>query len=269
MGAEPVALAVARTEPVGERPRRLLRLADRVVDLGAGFVEGPHGRVLLTARERLLLEQLLRGDGRIIEAAKLARTVGISGGKSALSNAVSRLRAKLELDPANPVALLSVRGEGYRLDAPRPEQPPTKRDEHDRALRSLARHVGLVFGLDDCVVYRREGERLRQVAAHGPKCEANGQVLRPLTQALGDGLVGLAAAEQRPIRVDHVAEEPRYRLDLVPAVSELCVPIVSRGRVVGVLDSESTTASRYDERLVQSFMMLAAIAAPAFDNLSE
>jgi hypothetical protein len=36
-----------------------------------------------------------------------------------------------------------------------------------------------------------------------------------------------------------------------------------------VLDSESTRPGSYDERLVQAFMMLAAIAAPAFDTVSD
>jgi DNA-binding response OmpR family regulator/putative methionine-R-sulfoxide reductase with GAF domain len=258
------------TVPIDPAPsHRVLRLRDRVVDLGAGFVEGPEGRTLLTARERLMLEQLLRAGGQIVEAGKLARSVGVIGGKSALSNAVSRLRAKLEADPGNPHTLLSIRGEGYRLDAPTPEAPPTKREDHDRALRSLARHVGLVFGLHDCVVYRREGDELRQVAAHGPKHGDGGEVRSPLVLRLGEGLVGHAAAECRPVRVDQVAHDDRYVLDLEPAASELCVPIVSRGRVVGVLDSESTRPGSYDERLVQAFMMLAAIAAPAFDTVSD
>ena len=254
-------------------PRRLLRLSDRVVDLGAGFVDGPDGRVQLTARERLLVEQLLRARGQLVAADKLARAVGIAGGRSALSNAISRLRAKLELDAAAEAAgasvLVSVRNEGYRLDVPAPEQPRTRRDEHNRALRSLARHVGLVFGLDDCVVYRVEAGALHQVAAHGPKRIGDGEVRAPLIQAFGEGLVGHAAAERRPIRVARVADDVRYLADLVPAASELSVPIVGGGRVVGVLDSESTRPDAFDERIEQGFVMLAAIAAPAFDSVTE
>jgi DNA-binding response OmpR family regulator len=247
-------------------PRRVLRLGSRTIDLGVGFVDGPEGRVALTERERLMLEHLIRAGGRVIDAQKLARLLGVVGGKSALSNAVSRLRAKIEHDVGNPSVLVSVRGEGYRLDAPAPEQPPTAREDHVRALRSLTRHVGLVLGMEDCVVYRREGDRLCQVAAHGPKCDETGEVRNPLTLAFGQGLVGHSALERRPLSVERVAGDSRYVLDMVPAASELCVPILKRGCVVGVIDSESTSPRSYDERLVQAFMMLAAIAAPAFDT---
>lgn len=255
--------------PRGGPTRRIWQLDERKVDLGTGVIEGPAGRVLLTARERLLLEQLLRARGRIVDADKLARSVGIVGGKSALSNAIARLRGKLERDPGDPKLLIAVRGEGYRLDGPPLESLAATPDEHVRALQSLVRHVGLVLGMADCVVFRRERGLLRQVAAWGPKCDASGELRDPLLLRFGEGLVGHAALERRAICVDDVRSDPRYVLDAVQAESELSVPILKRGEVVGVLDSESTRPAAYDERSVQAFMMLAAIAAPAFESPQE
>ncbi len=272
-------LVTTATEP-GEPPpgpprpsppglRRIWHIDARTLDLGTGVIDGPAGTVLLTARERLMLELLLRASGRIVDADKLARSVGIVGGKSALGNAISRLRAKLERDPADPKLLISVRGEGYRLDGPTPTRPEPTSDEHARALRSLVRHVGLVLGMTDCVVFRREQGRLRQVAAWGPKCDEAGEVRAPLVLRFGEGLVGHAARGRQVICVEQVRDDPRYVLDAIQASSELCVPIQKRGEVVGVLDSESTEPSRYGEREIQAFIMLAAIAAPAFDDPKE
>ena len=253
-----------------ETPRRVLDLGERKVELGTGFVEGgAGGRVLLTSRERLMLEALLRAAGGVVEGHKLARVGGIIGGRPALSTAISRLRAKIEPDPAAPRYLLAVRGEGYRLDAAPPEEPRIYAAEHVDSLRSLTRHVGLVLGVEDCVVYRKESSGFSQVAAFGPKCDGAGGVREPLVQAPGEGLVGHAVTTSRPVRIADVRLDERYLPDLLPAASELAVPIVHRGEVVGVIDSESPVPSAYDEKLEHAFSMLAAIAAPGFGKVSK
>ncbi|MCA9548589.1 MAG: winged helix-turn-helix domain-containing protein [Myxococcales bacterium] len=254
--------------PSAPTPRRL-RLSACEVDLASGHVRGDNGAVVLTARERLMLEVLVRARGQVVEAHSLARQVGVVGGKAALSNAMSRLRAKLESDGAEPVHLLAVRGEGYRLDAPPVETPPRAPDAHDRALASLAQHVGAVLGAEDCVVYRRAGEALLQVAAFGPKRGPDGALVRPLTQRLGEGLVGAAAAAGRPSLVRAAREDPRYVQDILPATEELSVPILKRGRVVGVIDCESTRPGALTHDLENALVLLAAIAAPAFEDPAE
>jgi len=56
---------------------------------------------------------------------------------------------------------------------------------------------------------------------------------------LGDGIIGNAASTGQAIRVGDVLKDPRY-LSAVDAVrSELAVPLISRGRVIGVMDIES------------------------------
>ena len=56
---------------------------------------------------------------------------------------------------------------------------------------------------------------------------------------LGDGIIGAAATTGQAIRVGDVSKDPRY-LPAVEAVrSELAVPLIVRGRVIGVMDIES------------------------------
>ena len=56
---------------------------------------------------------------------------------------------------------------------------------------------------------------------------------------MGDGIIGAAASTGQAIRVGDVLTDPRY-LSAVDAVrSELAVPLVARGRVIGVMDIES------------------------------
>lgn len=84
--------------------------------------------------------------------------------------------------------------------------------------------------------------------------------------AVGRGVTGWVAEHGRSVRLDDVRSDPRY-LAVRPEIrSELCVPLVSAGRVVGVVNIESTTPGRYsmaDERVLSivAAQMAAAIRA--------
>ena len=65
-----------------------------------------------------------------------------------------------------------------------------------------------------------------------------------LSIALGEGITGAAAARREPVLVGDVRNDPRY-LNAVDAVrTELAVPMIARGRLVGVIDLQSTRAQR-------------------------
>lgn len=56
---------------------------------------------------------------------------------------------------------------------------------------------------------------------------------------LGDGIIGAAATTGQAVRVGDVSKDPRYLAAVDEVRSELAVPLVVRGRVIGVLDIES------------------------------
>lgn len=71
-------------------------------------------------KEFELLEFFLRNPGRVLTRGQLIDRVWGSdyvGDTKTLDVHVKRLRAKIELDPTNPVTLTTVRGLGYKLDA--------------------------------------------------------------------------------------------------------------------------------------------------------
>ncbi|UCH77459.1 MAG: GAF domain-containing protein [Candidatus Coatesbacteria bacterium] len=69
-------------------------------------------------------------------------------------------------------------------------------------------------------------------------------------QRLGEGLLGVAATQKRPVLVNDVSKEERFR-DATPATmetkSELCVPILCRGEVAAVLDLQSLRTDAFEE----------------------
>src|SRR5262245_29765696 len=97
----------------------LLVLSDRTVDLGRCVVSGPVGPQRLTAKEAELLAFLAARPGRLVTRDELL--VGVWGYRPstvtrAVDNMMRKLRSKVEADPAQPVHLVTLFGEGYRFD---------------------------------------------------------------------------------------------------------------------------------------------------------
>lgn len=83
---------------------------------------------------------------------------------------------------------------------------------------------------------------------------------------MGQGLVGTAAQTGRVVRVGDVGEDPRYIQAGVPIRSELVVPLISRGRTVGVLDVGSVEPHRYTDKEEAFLTSLAGFLAGAIEN---
>jgi two-component system KDP operon response regulator KdpE len=94
----------------------LVSVGRHVVDLARHCVLGPHGKVALTPVEWEVLETLLRHAGKLVSQEQLLTEVGGDGylreGNS-LRVLISRLRCKLEDDPAQPRHLITEPGRGY------------------------------------------------------------------------------------------------------------------------------------------------------------
>jgi len=74
------------------------------------------------------------------------------------------------------------------------------------------------------------------------------EVVRTFRLQLGEGVVGAAVAEKRPILLDDVDTDPRY-LKTVPGVrSQLAVPLRHKGRVIGALNLLSDRRAAFTER---------------------
>jgi phosphoserine phosphatase RsbU/P len=83
---------------------------------------------------------------------------------------------------------------------------------------------------------------------------------------LGQGIIGAAAATGRPVRVSDVHQDPRYLNALDSVQSELAVPLVLQGRVVGVLDIESSQRDYFTRDQQSILTMLATRIASAVEN---
>lgn len=130
----------------------------------------------------------------------------------------------------------------------------------DRTLDCLRRH----FDIEHAMILMREGrsDRLYTVASTGYLRSGIGSEI-----ALGDGVIGVAAREGVPIRIGHMTTEYSYGATLrdqasdhgllpqavtdIPypglraSESQIALPIVTGGRVAGVLFAESALPMRF------------------------
>jgi sigma-B regulation protein RsbU (phosphoserine phosphatase) len=95
---------------------------------------------------------------------------------------------------------------------------------------------------------------------------SNEQENQKLVLPIGTGLIGTAAKLNEPIRVGDVTKDPRYLNVHTEARSELVVPLTSKGKVVGVVDLESTQVNYFTEYHQRFLMTLASRIASAMVN---
>ena len=84
--------------------------------------------------------------------------------------------------------------------------------------------------------------------------------------AVGDGLVGTAAASGQPVLVADTSTDPRYIESLAGIRSEVAVPLVLKGEVIGVLDLESLAPSRFSKEDLATLVLLAPQVAATIEN---
>ena len=83
---------------------------------------------------------------------------------------------------------------------------------------------------------------------------------------MGEGIIGTAAATGQAIRVGDVRADPRYLSALEGVRSELAVPLVVRGRVVGVLDIESKELDYFTPDQQHVLSLLASRIGTSIEN---
>ncbi|MBI3050238.1 MAG: GAF domain-containing protein [Acidobacteria bacterium] len=87
--------------------------------------------------------------------------------------------------------------------------------------------------------------------------------VQKLRLRVGQGVVGAAVEEDRPILVNDIRSEPRYLGPLRNMLSQLAVPMRRKGKVIGALNllAESTDAfTTQDEALLRQFAAHVAVA---------
>jgi putative methionine-R-sulfoxide reductase with GAF domain len=122
----------------------------------------------------------------------------------------------------------------------------------EQVLAEVVDFTTSVLKCDSCFVYVFENDELVLRASKNPHPEA----VNRLKLKMGQGITGWVAEHGRPVAVSHNASrDPRFKLfnDLPEDRFEafLSVPLLSRGRLVGVINLQHRDPHRYTDRQIR------------------
>jgi sigma-B regulation protein RsbU (phosphoserine phosphatase) len=92
------------------------------------------------------------------------------------------------------------------------------------------------------------------------------ELVRNLRIKVGEGIVGRVARTRRSILVNDVLKDPSYIQSLSPIRSELAVPLITKNRLIGVIDLEAPLTDFFNDSHLNLLELLASRMAMALDN---
>lgn len=133
----------------------------------------------------------------------------------------------------------------------------------DDILWDIARNCISRLNLEDCVIYLLDEERnvLFQKAAYGPKSPKEYEIANPIEIPVGEGIVGSVAASGKAEIVNDTSKDSRYIVDDERRFSEMAVPILHDGKVIGIIDSENKKKNFYNREQLHALQTIASLSS--------
>jgi sigma-B regulation protein RsbU (phosphoserine phosphatase) len=148
-------------------------------------------------------------------------------------------------------------------------------------LNEVARETGSILDVEELL--RRAAEQTKRVIdyqilslmlydedqkifRHRLDVKHGQRVQGKLRAAVTEGIVGAAATLREPVLVPDVMVDPRYVMVNPETKSELAIPMIHKGKVIGVLDLESPQLNYFTDDHVQTLSILAANLAVSLEN---
>ena len=148
-------------------------------------------------------------------------------------------------------------------------------------LNEISREITSILDLDDLL--ERIGHLLKRVIdfqmftillwndrterfEHRFSSRFGERIKREHNVGLGEGIIGHAAQMRTPLLAPDVRKDPRYIVANPEVRSELAVPLIDKGKVIGVIDLEHTRVNYYNEDHQTTLSTLSAQVAISIAN---
>ncbi|MBC7851664.1 MAG: histidine kinase [Chitinophagaceae bacterium] len=115
----------------------------------------------------------------------------------------------------------------------------------------------------DCVIYLLDEKRgmLLQKAAYGTKSTSAFEITNPIEIPVGKGITGYVAESKKPLIVKDTSIDSRYIVDDQKRLSEVAVPILHEGRLIGVIDAEHPKKNFFTSHHLKTLQTVASLCA--------
>jgi PAS domain S-box-containing protein len=123
--------------------------------------------------------------------------------------------------------------------------------------------IAAYLNSEDCVIYLvdHEKETTEQIAVYGAKLDIDSQIINKLFLPKGKGIVGSVVKSGKSELVNDTSKDGRYIVDDEMRFSEIVVPIISDGVVIGVIDSEHKDKNHFNEEQIKTLESIASLVA--------
>lgn len=114
---------------------------------------------------------------------------------------------------------------------------------------------------EDCMIYlwNKDKTKMIQRAAYGPKGNPEFIQSQVFDVEPGQGVVGHVMQTMQPALIPDTRKDPRYRVDEMFRLSEVCVPIIHNGELIGIIDSEHPEPHYFKERDLKILTTIATL----------
>jgi sigma-B regulation protein RsbU (phosphoserine phosphatase) len=131
-------------------------------------------------------------------------------------------------------------------------------------MRRVAEQVKRIINYDVFAILllneRRQDLRIRFQVGHSQ------EVAEAIRVKLGEGITGMAALRGEPILVNDVLQHPEFIASGANVLSELAVPLIVKGRTIGVIDVEASESNFFSDEHRSVLMLIASRVAIAVEN---
>ena len=109
----------------------------------------------------------------------------------------------------------------------------------------LVNHIAEFLNTDDCVFYGCINGELIQLATTNNKLDANHIIKNKLSIPIDKGIVGRVARTKKGEIINDTTKDIDYIIDDRSRLSEITVPVLLNGEIVGIIDSEHPEKNHY------------------------
>jgi PAS domain S-box-containing protein len=115
----------------------------------------------------------------------------------------------------------------------------------------------------DCVMYLfdKETNKFEQIAAFDNKLNSNKDIINKITLNIGEGIVGDVAKTGKSEIIKDTSIDVRYIVDDEVRLSEITVPIISDGIVIGIIDAEHKKKNYFKKEHLNTLESIANLVA--------
>jgi ligand-binding sensor domain-containing protein/putative methionine-R-sulfoxide reductase with GAF domain len=137
----------------------------------------------------------------------------------------------------------------------------TARTNIEDVLWDVTQNLVSRLGYVDCIIYLWNADKTRMIqkAAYGPKGSPAAISSQAFEVEPGQGVVGHAMLTRKTVVVPDTRKDSRYRVDDVPRLSEISVPILHNDELLGIIDSEHPAAGYFGDRDVKILTTIATL----------